>query len=136
MIILSVSKLLSLLRMYPRFSKLVKSILVVLHEMAYFLAFFWIFCFVFGILNIVAGITFDDGDYPDINFFWFQSITSFRNSLGDLQSPDYSYWRKDKKGPIETFMVYYSWVLFNNQIIFMVVVLLNFLLGIITQSYE
>jgi hypothetical protein len=59
---------------------------------------------------------------------------TFRNSIGDLTAPKFRNWC-DESGCNKT-GVYIIQTIFFVQAIYMVIVLLNFLIAIISQSYE
>jgi uncharacterized membrane protein len=71
-------------------------------------------------------------------------ILAFRNSIGDLQSPQYERWLNyiaaNQNDPIRSgqgyFIIYLLWGLWFGNIILMVILLLNFLIAIISQTYE
>jgi len=42
---------------------------------------------VFGIIYILLGVTFDEADYPGLNFYVAGFIQIFRNSIGDISAP-------------------------------------------------
>ena len=73
----------------------------------------------------------------------------FRNSIGDINTPDYSYWtnflnQTSEKNFLQDLpssnlvygMVGYSWLLWFWNEFFMLIILLNFLIAIISQSYD
>lgn len=71
-------------------------------------------------------------------------ILAFRNSIGDLQSPQYERWLNyiaaNQNDPLRSaqgyFIIYLLWGLWFGNIILMVILLLNFLIAIISQTYE
>ena len=59
---------------------------------------------------------------------------TFRDALGDISAPNYKYWcNKDKCNYTAVYLIQ---VIFFIEMIYMVIVLLNFLIAIISQSYE
>ena len=99
--------------------------------------FFWMCVLLF--LYIIAG--FEVGhqeDYPNVLKEFYMAIQVYRNSYGDISAPSYSHWLENDhiteagKG----FFTAYSWVLFSIHEFFMVIVLLNFLIAIVSQSYD
>lgn len=71
-------------------------------------------------------------------------ILAFRNSIGDLQSPQYERWLNyidtNQNDPLRSgqgyVIIYLLWGLWFGNIILMVILLLNFLIAIISQTYE
>ena len=68
------------------------------------------------------------------------AITSYRNSISDIQVPKYPFWAKVTKleegATYGYFMIACIWsILLVNQF-FITIILLNFLIAIIVQSYE
>ena len=65
---------------------------------------------------------------------------TFRNSIGDLAPPDYSFWLDEDKvnisSTVKVIMIYTIWVIWVLKGIIMIIVLLNFLIAVISQTYE
>lgn len=61
-----------------------------------FLFFFVVWVLIFGILFEVSGVTFSGEDYPTLKYlsFYFQT---YRNSIGDIGTPQYKYWEQMKE---------------------------------------
>jgi hypothetical protein len=62
----------------------------------------------------------------------------FRNSIGDVQMPNYSFWYLREEGQEDKVfagMVVYCYWLFVMIQLFMNVLLLNFLIAVISESY-
>lgn len=68
----------------------------------------------------------------------------YRNTLGDLNPPDFDYWQKiiDKKDQtqymkaVAVFMHYYIWILWLIQTIGLLIMMLNLLVSILGTVYE
>ena len=63
----------------------------------------------------------------------------FRTSISDLQPPQYSYWQaRYELGDIywAQFMIYMIWLLWIGQIVLIVICMLNFLIAIVSDSYN
>ena len=65
---------------------------------------------------------------------------AYRNSVGDVQIPDISYWQlftnetnHEEKESMMAFCLWGLW-LFNN--LYMVIILLNFLISIVSEAYS
>ena len=104
------------------------------------------FYFVFKVL----GVVFDDGanmdseydekhnDYKNVDPSFVAILAVFRSSIGDLQPPQYPYWDElvSKKRGVATFYIRTIWVMWIIMIVINVIFLLNFLIAIVSQSYE
>jgi hypothetical protein len=87
-------------------------------------------------MYILAGANIgDEKDYPDMNPNLKKFTQVVRNSLGDVSMPDYSRWCKDDESCNLVF-VGIIWSIFMFNLILVLVILLNFLISIIGQSYE
>lgn len=67
-----------------------------------------------------------------------QLIQVFRNSLGDINVPVYEYWQLRREKSQETFddvVTQIIWAIFFINEILMLIVLLNFLIAIVSESY-
>lgn len=79
--------------------------------------------------------------YPGINKIFAYLIYSFRNSIGDLATPNYDSWLLQyQEGKISLIsrnsIVTLAWAIWLFQAIFMVIILLNYLIAVIAQAYE
>ena len=77
-------------------------------------------------------------DYPFINYYWAYIATCIRSSVGDIQPPGYSFWiaAAAKNEHVAVFMIYFIWLIWFCTLFINLVILLNFLIAIISQSYE
>ena len=112
------------------------------YDVRVFLFFFIAWVMLFGQLFLVMGATFDDEDYPTLQLLtvYFQT---YRNSIGDIGTPQYEYWEymHEHYDVNKTFgyaqcMIYLIWVLWYLNQFFNLIILLNFLIAIVSQSYE
>lgn len=103
--------------------------------------FFWIFIFTTMLRSI--GVTYPDGDYPDLNIYVANLIQTWRNSLANVAVPDYSKWsenlraeEKDESfGLYSYLMIFLSWLIWYLNLLFICLVLTNFLISIVGNSY-
>ena len=69
-----------------------------------------------------------------------QLIQVFRNSIGDIGVPQYQYWlireQKAEEDEIAAIFIFFIWVFFVANEILMLIVLLNFLIAIVSESYS
>ena len=90
----------------------------------------------------MQGTEIDDGDYSHLNVFMKYSIIIFRNSIGGDATPKYTHWAllyTYKNGKYYTYanlMIGYSWVLWMMNAFFTMIILMNYLIAIISQSYD
>ena len=98
----------------------------------------------------VLGTRFDDGgnmdlgtydthhnDYAFISSFGVSVLSAYRNAVGDLQMPTYDYWTAEgNSGIYPKFMISLIWLLYLLFIFVDVLMSLNFLIAIFSQSYE
>lgn len=107
--------------------------------MGKFMLFFLSWCVVFSWLLRVAGVDFeDDKAYEGLDPFIYYIIQAFRDAAGDFVTPSYSLWegKKEESETIYRILVIYIWSLWFINILFMNIMLLNFLIAIISESYE
>ena len=53
------------------------------------------YAFLYGALKCNPGNEEDDDDYTGVNTFLALCLMSFRNSIADLNPPDYGYWLQE-----------------------------------------
>lgn len=65
-------------------------------------------------------------------------MEAFRLSIGDLSAPKYTFWEENlESSPFTSyFMIVIIWLVWLLEIFFVLIILLNFLIAIISQSYE
>jgi len=96
----------------------------------------------FGLLNINLGMdqptanSDKEGDYTNVNGYLQYMLQSLRVSVGDLQPPSYGKWSdmvsEDK---FAYTMIGFLWISFTMQIFVMMVVVVNFLISLVGESY-
>ena len=92
------------------------------------------FSFVFR----VTGIRVPEGEYKGVNSYFFYGVYTFRNSIGDLTVPDFSFWdsKKEEAPMIAQFMMYFGWFLWIFCYFLNETILFNFLIAIISNVYD
>ena len=131
-------------RIFEQLWLLVRLIWQVLKRMFTFFVFFLFWNFMFSWLFRISGSGISNTeikDYDGLHTHVMQMITVFRNSLGDIQVPEYSFWENLGKADgnseaISNVMIYYIWFLWFFNILFMLVMLLNLLISIISQAFD
>jgi hypothetical protein len=130
------------MRIVEDFGFLGQMVTLTVIDMSYFLFYFIFFVGMFTWINytfhlIVANE--ETNDYPGVMNAMALVVMTFRNSIGDLAPPDYKEWLGEKEELDSSLKVVYVgiiWSVWVIQVIFMIVTLLNFLIAVITQTYE
>ena len=62
----------------------------------------------------------------------------FRNTLGDVQPPQYSHWLEQREAHplLSTGVIIYTWILWYVEMFMMLIMLLNMLIAIVSNGYE
>ena len=97
MVFVMVAKILYFMRVSSNLAKIVKLTTRVFYDVAAFSLFLGFWMVVFVKLYIIAGVNLFDAEsqeetYNSLPTFVALMIQCFRNSLGDIESPTYSYW--------------------------------------------
>ena len=139
------------LRTYDYLNKFMNLLTTAIIDIRGFMVIFFWFLVYFNLTFFVIGATFDDGgtydeeydtahnDFPKLDQFWVYVLQVFRTSVGDLQPPSYDYWgaRYDNDdGVWAHFMIGLIWLLWLLQIVVIVICALNFLIAIVSDSYN
>jgi len=140
LILFTVMKIMSLLRIYPKVGNFVKLIQMVFIDSMMFTTFFVGWIYVFSLMFQAVGIAINDEDYPEITNSWKYGLYSYRNSIGDINPPGYEYWIKnlpDERYPtMARTMIIVVWVVWWFNQFFMLIIMLNFLITIIGNSFN
>ncbi|CDW77824.1 wd-40 repeat protein [Stylonychia lemnae] len=126
-VILSFMKLYFFLRIYDGFSFLVTMMSSVFYDLQYFIAFFLIFIFQFGLILTILFQAQWIEEYDKITTVAY-FLMAFRISSGDFQLDAF----KDQ----DSFLVGLSWILWLVGVIVLNVVFMNFIIAVISESYE
>ena len=131
------------MRVSINLAKIVKLTIVVFYDVTSFTIFmiFWITIFV--LLYMIAGVKlFDENDdgyvYSVLTLPVALWIQSFRNSLGDISEPTYEYWSNNPDAHVVASQIFshWAWILFFIHEFFILICLFNFLVAIVSQSYD
>jgi len=81
---------------------------------------------------------FDEKDYEGLGEFLQLFFHILRNSVGDLQLPVYRNWtlQSQEDSFKASMMIHMMWFLWFCNLILMLIILLNFLIAVISQTYE
>lgn len=147
-IITGTIKIMYFIRVYKAIGWIVELVERCLFDVKEFTFFFIGIMGLFGTMFIIAGVyPFDDTDAEAYFLFW---ITVFRNCIGDIQDLEYPFWQgmltknvTSAAGDIEqqfqtgpVLMVFFIFTIFAVLLFLMIIVLLNFLIAVISQTYE
>ncbi|CDW90203.1 wd-40 repeat protein [Stylonychia lemnae] len=126
-IILSFMKLFFFLRIYDGFSFLVQMLAGVFKDLKYFLIFFLIFILQFGMIFLVLFKAQEIDEYNGINKLAY-FLMAFRISSGDFQLDDY---HSQSDG-----LVIFTWMIWLIAVMTLQIVFMNFIIAVISESYE
>lgn len=147
-ILYTAMKLLFYFQMFEGFGLFMHLITETFKDITVFLPFMFFWIFVFSCQMYSLGGSYAAGDYPELHEFLIIVIATWRNAIGDIYAPDYSNWSanlsaedKDKED-VEAVGTTYSYTMiglvwlvwFLNQL-FLFLVLTNFLISIIGNSF-
>ena len=107
------------LRVYEEFGLLNKLLYEAILEVKIFAFFFYGWIFMFSLLFQILGMQVadnddDESDYPNVNIFMVYFLQTYRNSIGDIAAPDYSFWTtRGASGELYSskIMVFFVWLL-------------------------
>ncbi|CDW73225.1 UNKNOWN [Stylonychia lemnae] len=120
-------KLFFFLRIYDGFSFLVQMMAGVFKDLKYFLLFFIIFILQFGMIFLVLFKAQQIDEYNGVNKMAY-FLMAFRISSGDFQLEDYQ--RQDDE------LALVSWLIWLIAVISLNIVFMNFIIAVISESYE
>ena len=138
------------MRVSPNFAKLVKLVSSVIADVKPFMMFFLIWMFVNAILYRVAKVEIIedvDGEYPKLGNDIGLILQTFGTAIGNINPPTYEWWfpndarRLLQEGPsgfsvTQILILIWAWVLLLFNVLFMFIILCNFLIAIISQTYD
>lgn len=136
-------KILFFMKVYDDYGFLVQMVLQSCIDAMPFLGFFflWVLFFTVEAKLLNWEISEDDeGAYDELPQFFQFALMQFRNSLGDVILPSYGGWiKKKQEGGSEleaNLMIYLLWIFWFSNIFLMLIILLNFLIAVISATYE
>lgn len=108
--------------------------------MLYYLYWVIFFAFIYMILGADFNVGEKADDYKSMTQIEINFIGVFRNSLGDISIPGISYWltRKEINGDAiwASFFIHAIWIIILLNTVLTLIVLLNFLIAIVSESYN
>ncbi|CDW91093.1 wd-40 repeat protein [Stylonychia lemnae] len=126
-IILSFMKLFFFLRIYDGFSFLVQMMAGVFKDIKYFISFFLIMILQFGMILLVLFKAEEIDEYNGVNGMAY-FLMAFRISSGDFQLDNYQ-----NQGSL---LVIVSWIIWISAVFTLNIVFMNFIIAVISESYE
>lgn len=137
-IALTFVKTLFFIRIYKRFSFLVQMIISCLGAITPFIIYYIVFLLVFSICFIILQMEVDGevAEAQGLNLFSKIVLETFRTSIGELGMPMYSKILKREPSVFKYLNIVLIWITWVVQTFFMLIVMLNFLIAVITNNYE
>lgn len=137
MTLLMFLKAFSYLRAHSSLSKLVMLLQNVIVDLKEFLFLYLLVLLLNQFLNTINGIQSakkcgpgkDEDTYCKLSYASAVFIQTFRNSLGDIETPNYG----DEESENQ---VAWAWMIFIFSEFFLIIILLNFLIAKVTASYD
>lgn len=141
------TKVLEFLRTWRQYRFIIQMIMQVFIDIKPFLTLFFFFVLLFTMCMIsLQGEVCknehcrdDDDEYPSVIKILPIFIQQFRNSIGDIAPPGYDNWNDNLKNKEDIgssyIMIYMLWVIWLINIILMLIVMLNFLIAEVGNTY-
>lgn len=132
-------KLITLLRMFESIGNLIALLDACLRDIAGFLAFMLLFVVTISAFYKLVGASFDDSTYSGVSDVVVYIMQTTRNAIGDISTPKYAYWTNsiDHNPVFSQLMIGIIWLIFYVfNIVILLIVLLNFLIAIVSDSYQ
>ena len=131
------------MRINTKFGMLVELVRRVSYDVIPFTIFTFMWVGGITVLYIVLG-SYDSFDEKSlINPFIGHLISTFENMIGNINNPTYKFWsdniknsHDDNYSNLSLATIYVIWFLWLVNQFFLLIILLNFLIAVISQSYE
>eukprot|EP00347_Sterkiella_histriomuscorum_P008970 403343034 len=129
MLILVFIKLCEILRVFQGFSYQVSMLKAVFMDLRYFIMLYGFVLIVYGLIFTLLRIktSSDNIEYEGINYFGY-FIMAFRASTGDFQIDNFY--------ELEDAHIIFAWIVWISAVLFLNIILLNFIIAVISESYE
>eukprot|EP00347_Sterkiella_histriomuscorum_P000920 403374018 len=129
MLILVFIKLCEILRVFQGFSYQVSMLKAVFMDLRYFIMLYGFVLIVYGLIFTLLRIktSSENIEYEGINYFGY-FIMAFRASTGDFQIDNF-YELADAH-------IIFAWIVWISAVLFLNIILLNFIIAVISESYE
>eukprot|EP00347_Sterkiella_histriomuscorum_P008062 403346519 len=129
MLLLIFVKLCQNLRIFEGFSFQVTMLQAVFYDIKYFILLYIFVILIYGLIFTLLNIqtSEENTDYQGISLFGY-FIMAFRASTGDFQLDMYSSLNENH--------IIYAWLIWISAVLFLNIILLNFIIAVISESYE
>eukprot|EP00347_Sterkiella_histriomuscorum_P014859 403359252 len=136
MIMVLFIKLCQNLRIFQGFSFQVSMLRAVVNDLKYFISLYAfviiMYGLIFSLLNIQTDAALDDGSneqsyYKGVSYFGY-FIMAFRASTGDFQVDNFN--------QLEDKHIIFAWIIWISAVLFLNIILLNFIIAVISESYD
>eukprot|EP00347_Sterkiella_histriomuscorum_P014018 403362477 len=129
MLIIVFIKFIEILRVFQGFSYQVSMLRAVFYDLRYFILLYGIVVIVYGLIFTLLKIKTSDEnvEYEGINYLSY-FIMAFRASTGDFQIDNFY--------QLEDTHIIFAWIVWISAVLFLNIILLNFIIAVISESYE
>eukprot|EP00347_Sterkiella_histriomuscorum_P003781 403362967 len=129
MLVLIFLKLCQNLRIFQGFSFQVTMLQAVFYDIKYFILLYAFVIFMYGLIFTLLRIktSEENDDYEGISLFGY-FIMAFRASTGDFQVDQFKELQEEH--------IIYAWIMWISAVLFLNIILLNFIIAVISESYE
>ena len=138
LVILSFFKLLFFIRLYEHYGFLVQMIIFCVVDLIPFIWSYLSFLYIFSICYVVLNMEIDPEvqDAQGLNYFAKMLLQTFRTSIGELSMPMYTKILEEENSYMSNINIILIWFIWCMQTFFMLVVMTNFIIAMITSTYE
>jgi hypothetical protein len=138
LILLSFLKLLFFVRIFEEYGFLVQMIRLCVSDLIPFIMSYMIFLMVFTVCFVVLKMEIDPEvkEVQNLTYFQMMFLQTFRTAIGELGMPMYSHIIEKPDSFFKTFNISLIWICWFSQTFFMLIIMLNFLIAVITSTYE
>lgn len=137
MVVQGFLKVMFFLRIHDGFGLLVDLVAECLVDAVPFTVFLMMWVGLFTVLFRLQGLEIAADDYDQLGPMAIYTIQTYRNSVGDIAAPAYSFWSAQEAHPMFKYsmigIIWSTW--FLNQF-FLTIILLNFLIAILAESFN
>lgn len=138
LIIIAFIKLLFFIRIFEDFGFLVQMILLCVYDLIPFIISYLIFLILFTVCFVVLDMEIDPEVEEAENMTYFQKmlLQTFRTAIGELGMPVYPRILHRPPSIVKTVNITLIWICWFSMTFFMLVIMMNFLIAVITSTYE
>lgn len=131
-------KLFWYMRVNSKIGTLINLVAVSATDAMPFMIFLFAWIMLFSLEFQIVGAEFSDEDYDGFTWKKIYAIQTYRNSIGDISTPGYSKWltAAEDAHASSWMMIYSVWFIWLMNQYLVLIILLNFLIAVISSSYE